>query len=417
MERPWRRAALWLLGLGPFFFLSYGFATWVTTQRTGVGAVVYPWERNIPFVPWTIVPYWSIDVLYGISLFVCATAHELDTHARRLLTAQVVAVTGFLLFPLTFTFPRPPVDGFSGLLFESLGKFDKPFNQAPSLHIALLVILWERYARHMPRWLRWPAHLWFLLIGVSVLTTYQHHFIDIPTGALLGFVCLWIWPEGGVSPVSGVHFAKDRKRRLLALYYAVGAAAFTALAAWLGGMGLWLLWLAVSLSLVAANYALFGVSGFQKSAGGDMSLAARWLLAPYIAAAWLNSRVWTRADPETVEVAANVHLGRFPSRRVASAFSTIVDLCAELPGHGHRALPMLDLIVPDQDRLRDAAAMIEQARSAGPVLVCCALGYGRSAAAAATWLLETGRAQDVGAANGVIKRVRPKAVLHDATDA
>ncbi len=137
-------------------------------------------------MPWTIIPYWSIDVLYGISLFVCTTRRELDTHAFRLLTAQVIAVTCFILFPLTFTFARPDVDGVSGLLFDSLGKFDKPFNQAPSLHIALLIILWDRFARHVPVWARWVLHGWFALIGLSVLTTYQHHFIDIPTGMLLG---------------------------------------------------------------------------------------------------------------------------------------------------------------------------------------------------------------------------------------
>ena len=82
------------------------------------------------------MPYWSIDVLYGISLFVCADRRELDAHARRLLTAQIVAVSCFILLPLRFTFVWPASTGIAGFLFESLGKFDKPFNQAPSLHIA-----------------------------------------------------------------------------------------------------------------------------------------------------------------------------------------------------------------------------------------------------------------------------------------
>jgi len=42
--RPWRRALLWLLFLGPFFFASYGFATWVTSQRSDVGVVVFAWD-------------------------------------------------------------------------------------------------------------------------------------------------------------------------------------------------------------------------------------------------------------------------------------------------------------------------------------------------------------------------------------
>ena len=44
-----------------------------------------------------------------------------------------------------------------------------------------------------------------LLVGVSVLTTYQHHFIDIPTGVLLGLLSVWIWPpEGGNRLVSAL---------------------------------------------------------------------------------------------------------------------------------------------------------------------------------------------------------------------
>ena len=48
-------------------------------------SIVFAWERSIPFLDWTIIPYWSINVFYGLSLFVCATRTELDTHARRLL--------------------------------------------------------------------------------------------------------------------------------------------------------------------------------------------------------------------------------------------------------------------------------------------------------------------------------------------
>lgn len=149
--RPWGMAALALLLLGPLFFGSYGLATWAASQRAHVGVVAFGWERRIPLLPWTIIPYWSIDLLYGLSLFLCATRAELGAHVRRLLTVQMVAVTCFLLVPLRFSFVRPPLDGVPGWLFGVLTGFDKPFNQAPSLHIALLVVLWAFYARHLPR--------------------------------------------------------------------------------------------------------------------------------------------------------------------------------------------------------------------------------------------------------------------------
>ena len=43
--------------------------------------------------------------------------------------------------------------------------FDKPYNQAPSLHIALLVVLWVCYARYASGAWRWLLHGWFALIG------------------------------------------------------------------------------------------------------------------------------------------------------------------------------------------------------------------------------------------------------------
>jgi protein-tyrosine phosphatase len=416
--RPWGRAAFWLAILGPFFFLSYGGANWLAAQRAEVGVIAFAWERSIPFWGWSIVPYWSIDVFYAISLFVCTTRAEVDTHARRLLTAQIAAVACFVLFPLKFSFGRPDADGFAGFMFDALMSFDKPFNQAPSLHIALLIILWPLYARHVPARWRGMLHAWFALILVSVLTTYQHHFIDVPTGAWLGFFCLWLWPDHGLSPLAHPSLAEDPRRRVLALLYLVGAAALTALALWPGGWALWLLWPAASLALVSANYAVLGPDGFQKATDGRMSLAARWLFAPYLAAAWLNSRWWTRHAPDDVAIADDVWLGRFPSASSATRYSAIVDLCAELPSPlPSRAVPLLDLATPDPVRLRSAAALIESARPSGPVLVCCALGYSRSVAALATWLLRTGRAESLDAAVERLRAARPKLVLTDAARA
>ena len=47
----------------------------------------------------------------------------------------------------------------------------------------------------------------------------------------------------------------------------------------------------------------------------------------------------------------------------------------------------------------------------GPVLVCCALGFSRSAAAIAAWLLATRRAIGVAEAVEHVRRARPAAVL------
>lgn len=423
---PWRRALLWLLFLGPFFFTSYGFATWVTSQRNDVGVIVFAWEYTlIPFWPWTIVPYWLIDLLYGLSLFVCATRFQLDQHAKRLLTAQVVAVSCFLLFPLHFSFNRGQVDGMFGPMFDALALFDKPFNQAPSLHIALMLLLWVVYLRALPQSWRWLVHGVFTLIGVSVLTTWQHHFIDVPTGLLLGFFCLWLIPDQHAAPWAQAQWTRDPLRRRLALLYVLGAGSTAALAQVAGGAALWLLWLSVSLCLVAIAYAWLGEGVFQKRDDGQLSLAAHALLAPYVWAAKLNARLWTRDLNRSDVVLPGIRLGRLPRRDDAptSVNDAIVDVSAELPcpptTARYQNIPILDLAPPHPAQISQAVSAIESAYAecrtkGGTVLVCCALGFSRSALALAAWLLATQRAASPALALAQIRQARPAIVVSEA---
>nr|WP_257993265.1 hypothetical protein [Cupriavidus pauculus] len=109
--RPWWLAALLLAGMGTLFFSSYGLANWLASLRTDVPYFHYGWEHRIPFVPWTIIPYWSIDLLYGISFFLWRTRAGLLTHVKRLLAAQLISVACFIAFPLRFAFERPVADG------------------------------------------------------------------------------------------------------------------------------------------------------------------------------------------------------------------------------------------------------------------------------------------------------------------
>jgi protein-tyrosine phosphatase len=414
--RPWRRAIAWLAFLGPFFFASYGFANWLASRRAEVGAIVFGWESAIPFLPWTIVPYWSIDAFYALSLFLCVARRELDAHAWRLLAAQIACVACFLLFPLRFTFARPDTGGLFGWMFDVLMGFDKPFNQAPSLHIALLVILWPLYLRHAGRW-RWLVHGWFILIGASVLTTYQHHFIDVPTGALAGLLCLWLIPDHGRSPIATARLSADGRRRQLALRYGAGALLAAALALGLGGWALWLLWPAGALAMVAAIYGFFDERAFQKAGDGSMHAAAAWLLAPYLLGAWLNSRWWTRSSRRAAPVVPGLLIGRLPTRaeRDAQGIRSMVDMSAELPcaaaGVRYVSVPQLDLTVPSASQLERAVRAIDAAMAEGPVLVCCALGFSRSAAAVAAWLMASGRAPGAADAVEQVRRARPSIVL------
>jgi protein-tyrosine phosphatase len=356
-----------------------------------------------------------------VSLFVCRTRRELTLHVRRLLVAQLLCIACFLAFPLRFSFSRPVAGGVFGALFAALAGFDKPFNQAPSLHIALLVILWSRYAAHLGRAGRALLHGWFVLIALSVLTTYQHHFLDIPTGIWAGLFCLWLVPEAppAAAAADAADRSRDPRRLPLALAYLAAGAALASAGLHLGGWGWLLLWPAGALILLVAIYCT-GDAGLFRKAAGRMSAPARWLLLPYLAGAWLNSRLWTRRSAAPDLIADGVLVGRIPTGRELrdSGVRSLVDLAAELPlackEVTYRAVPMLDLLPPSVRQIDAAVDAVAALAAARPTLLCCALGYGRSACVAAAWLLASGRAAGIDDAMAKVRRARPGAVLSPA---
>lgn len=408
----WRRAVLWLLLLAPLFFVSYGQTNHFSASRVGVGSVVYGWEHHIPFLPWTIVPYWSIDLLYGLSLFICTSLREQTRHAWRLVMASLVACLGFLLFPLKFSFVRPVTDGPFGWLFQQLEMFDLPYNQAPSLHIMLAWLLWLRFWPHCQGTLRGLMSGWFALIAISVLTTRQHHVIDIVTGLAAGVVVSYLIPIN-----SGWCWQRPRRPALkLALWYGGAAILVGSLGLWLGGGWSILGWLALALLAVAAGYSGWGVGVFQKQQDGQISPSARLLLWPYRLGAWLSMYGFTRRLPQAVEVADGVFIGSYP--RVPLAQASILDVTAEFSrsrNSRHKTYiccPLMDLVVPTQKQLAQAVASLNQLhQQQGTVLVHCALGMSRSALVIAAWLLDTQRVATVQAAAELLQQARPQVVL------
>ncbi|MCE2570882.1 phosphatase PAP2/dual specificity phosphatase family protein [Motilimonas eburnea] len=417
----WRRSLGWLALLAPLFFISYNFANQYAANQAQVPSLMLSWESAIPLLPWTIIPYWSIDLLYGLAFLLPRSRRGVDRLGLRLLTAQLICISCFLIWPLKFSLERPELTGVFGSLFDLLMGFDKPFNQAPSLHITLLIVLWACFAAHLRGPWRYVMHVWMALIGISVLTTWQHHFIDVPTGILAGALCLWCWPQQRPSPLL-LWQGRIKPQLKLACLYLIGSALFGCLG-WYGfepntGLSLLLFWPSLALFLVALNYAFVGATGFQKQGDGRLSWAAKILFAPYTLAAWVNHKLWTANQVAANEVVPGVFLGRKPNRHEIQRYLGLVDLCPELPvtlsSHCHyKQLDVLDLTPLTPEQCWSAAKAIDSLNPHchSPLLVFCALGYSRSSVALMAWLLLAGHASSVEQAYALVAKARPQVVI------
>ncbi|WP_314041756.1 dual specificity protein phosphatase family protein [Campylobacter showae] len=353
-----------LVVVAAIFYASYGATNALASAREGVPEIYFAWERAVPFWAWSIVPYWSLNLLYALGFFLCRDAGELARYVTQLLAAQIIATLFFIAFPLQMSWEKPAVSGLSDFLFSSLAAFDLPFNQAPSLHIILCVVVGAFYLRKARAvWLKAALAAWFTLIGFSVLTTYQHHFIDIPTGLAAGCFVLLVRPTDG-EPLRFAMAAEATRYKWAALY--LGLAFLTLFAAILGAKiwsswALWLSWASLSFALVACGYAFFGAGVFAKNGQGRHAAVAKALLFPYLCVARLNALFWLRGRRLSDEILPGLYLG---SVKQAGKFDAVLDCAAEFERPSgaqiYASLPMLDMIAPSVDELRRGADELER---------------------------------------------------------
>lgn len=186
----WRRLRQALVLTGVMLVALGGYLT-VLWWR-GPSAVIVTqtaWDRALPFYPgWVwiyLLPYLLAPVLGAV-----LSEATFAWYIRRGLSVVAFSLVVFALMP-TKTI-RPPVDelgdGLSPRLYRSMVALDGPAaNAAPSLHVSLTCLLGVALIRDHRR--LWP--LIALAVGVvwlSTLLTWQHHVVDVATGALVGGV-------------------------------------------------------------------------------------------------------------------------------------------------------------------------------------------------------------------------------------
>jgi hypothetical protein len=402
------------VGLSALFLIVYGWCNWFTSQRSDVGTLFFEWERLIPFVPLMIAPYMSIDLFFVAAPFLCRTDRELATLSKRIAAAILVAGVCFLLFPLRFAFERPHADGWLGALFDWFRQMDQPYNLLPSLHIALRTILAEFYARHTHGLLRHASNVWFVLIGLSAVLTYQHHVMDVVGGFALGAYCLYFIREA--QPRLAVS-----ENRQVGAYYGIGASLLAFMAVLFWPWGAFLLWPAIALSIAGAAYFGLGPGIFRKREG-RLPWTTHWALGACLLGQQLSRLYYRRECRAWDQLTPSVWIGSVLNQREAAdavrrGVTAVLDLTAEFSasapfrGVTYRNIPVLDLTAPRLDQLHEMVRFIEEESQSGIVYVHCKIGYSRTAGAAAAYLLHTGAVSSVSQAIDLLRKVRPTIIV------
>jgi hypothetical protein len=274
---------------------------------------------------------------------------------------------------------------------------------------------------------RATAQAWFVLIALSTLLTYQHHLIDVVSGAGLGIFCLHVIPPGQRGDERSARNAK------VAWRYAAGAAAAVAIGYWLRPWGL-LLWWWPGATLIIMAAAYFGVgSGVFKKRDGKLAATTYLILGPHLAGAWTARWLRTRRDATAfARVAPGVWVGRTLGGRNARdllrlGVTAVLDVTPEASETrellraarqgpvAYLNVPILDLTTPTSRQLDEAVAFIGAHARARGAYVHCLWGYSRSAAVAAAYLLQTGIAATVEEAVDIVRAARPGIVVKTQT--
>jgi protein-tyrosine phosphatase len=401
-------------GLSILFLVVYGGCNWITGQRSQVGSFYFQWERGIPFVPFMILPYMSIDLFFIAAPFLCRTEEKLRIFSRRVIAAILIAGLCFLLFPLSFAFPRPHASGWLGALFDWFRGMDAPYNLLPSLHAALTLILLDVYFRHTRGFLRVATMTWFVLIALSPVLTYQHHIIDIVGGFVLAGYCFYVFRESS-------HALPGVANHRIGSYYAAGAAVVLIVGAIFWPWGVLLLWPAIALGIVAIAYFRAGPIIFHKTEG-KLQWSTRFVLAPCLIGQYLSLLYYRRQcrpwDKVTPQIWIGGKLGcRSANKALSSGVVSVLDLSAEFSEAkpfrkiNYRNIPVLDLTAPTQSQLVEMSKFIGNHSRNGAVYVHCKIGYSRSAAAVTAYLIMSGKVKTAEEAFAMIRRVRPSVVI------
>ena len=177
-----------------FFPVYLGSAT-LTASRASHWRPYLQWELGIPFVPFMVVPYLSMFLLFLLPPFQL-DEEELLALAARLAVLSLLGGMVFLAFPARLGFAPRSDAGIWQSIYSGIYRIDGPFNTVPSFHVIYTTsILLAMAEVATPTWRR--VYLaWLVVVPASAVLTHRHHLLDVATGLALALAAPSLVPLG-----------------------------------------------------------------------------------------------------------------------------------------------------------------------------------------------------------------------------
>lgn len=170
-----------------------------------------PIDELIPVVPALVVPYVSLrPFIYVSGVLLLLFRVRIYRSAQLSLALAFLVSYVFYLYLQTYV-DRPQLTGddlFTRMIREVYAS-DQPYNDFPSLHVALSTVLAIHWWRVSPRLGR-PIAAWVALIVVSTVFVKQHYVPDIAGGLLVAVAVSWV-----AVRVDGVWETSRLRRKLV----------------------------------------------------------------------------------------------------------------------------------------------------------------------------------------------------------
>jgi membrane-associated phospholipid phosphatase/protein-S-isoprenylcysteine O-methyltransferase Ste14 len=162
----------WLIAFGAIMLIG---------KPAGAVATYLPFEKHLPIVEWTELPYASTYLVVLIAPLLLPTGRALRRFAGRGMTAILFLFPLYLLLPV-FVPPRPfaATTAIGNLLLLERSPYSGA-GAFPSFHVVWALIAASAFGEG-GRWKRIIWYSWAALVAVSCVTTGMHSILDVAAG-------------------------------------------------------------------------------------------------------------------------------------------------------------------------------------------------------------------------------------------